>query len=102
MVEAIPRGKVASYGQCAAYAGAPNAAWQVGRLLALGLAAGGDDVPWQRVINAAGGISLPADAGGSRQRQKLLEEGVRFGPSRKVEGHFFWDPSAKSIARLFE
>lgn len=102
VVNAIPRGKVASYGQCAAYAGSPNSARQVGRLLALGLAAGGHDVPWQRVINASGGISLPPDSGGMRQRQLLQAEGVIFGPTSKVEGHFFWDPSEKSIARLFD
>lgn len=58
VVRAIPRGKVASYGQCAALAGSPNKARQVGKLLALGLAAHG--APWQRVINAGGSISLPA------------------------------------------
>ena len=58
VVRAIPRGKVASYGQCAALAGSPNKARQVGKLLALGLAAHG--APWQRVINSGGSISLPA------------------------------------------
>ena len=33
VVRAIPRGKVASYGQCAALAGSPNKARQVGKLL---------------------------------------------------------------------
>ena len=42
VVKAIPVGRVASYGQCAALAGRPNNARQVGKLLALGLAAGGD------------------------------------------------------------
>jgi alkylated DNA nucleotide flippase Atl1 len=66
VVRIIPRGKVASYGQVAAWAGSPNSARQVGKLLSIGLAAG-DEVPWQRVINASGGISLPPDAGGIRQ-----------------------------------
>jgi methylated-DNA-protein-cysteine methyltransferase-like protein len=102
VVQAIPKGSVAAYGQCAAYAGSPNGARQVGKLLALGLAAGGDDVPWQRVINASGGISLPPNAGGARQRELLQAEGVAFGSSNKVGAEFFWDPSAKAIARLFE
>jgi O6-methylguanine-DNA--protein-cysteine methyltransferase len=42
VVKAIPVGRVASYGQCAALAGRPNNARQVGKLLALGLAAGGE------------------------------------------------------------
>ncbi|KAJ1486500.1 6-O-methylguanine DNA methyltransferase [Baffinella frigidus] len=56
VVQAIPRGKVASYGQCAAMAGSPNSARQVGKLLALGLARGGA-APWQRVVNASGSVS---------------------------------------------
>ena len=101
VVKAIPKGKVAAYGQCAAYAGSPNGARQVGKLLALGLAAGGDDVPWQRVINASGGISLPPNAGGTRQRELLQAEGVAFGSASRVGAEFVWDPSAKTIARLF-
>lgn len=82
IVQAIPRGKVAAYGQCAALAGSPKNARQVGKLLATGLASGG--APWQRVINSAGAISLPAAAGGDRQRRLLSEEGVEFKPSGKA------------------
>jgi methylated-DNA-protein-cysteine methyltransferase-like protein len=36
-------------------------------------------VPWQRVINARGRISLPRRTGGYRRQKKLLEkEGVEF------------------------
>ena len=76
VVEAIPPGKVAAYGQVARYAGAPRNARQVGKLL--GTVLSGGIVPWQRVINASGRISLPADSGGDRQRRLLNAEGVRF------------------------
>ena len=75
VVQTIPRGKVASYGQCAAMAGSPNSARQVGKLLSLGLAGvwwGGTAAPWQRVVNASGGISLPPAAGGIRQPFPLV------------------------------
>jgi alkylated DNA nucleotide flippase Atl1 len=65
IVLAIPIGKVASYGQVAALAGSPKNARQVGKLLSLELGAG-DAIPWQRVINSSGGISLPPESGGSR------------------------------------
>ena len=65
IVLAIPIGKVASYGQVAALAGSPKNARQVGKLLSLQLGAG-DAIPWQRVINSSGGISLPPESGGSR------------------------------------
>jgi methylated-DNA-protein-cysteine methyltransferase-like protein len=91
IVNSIPRGKVVSYGQVAALAGRPNNARQVGKLLALGLSAPGT-VPWQRVINAAGGISLPPEAGGELQHQLLTAEGVTFGASRRVLPGTFWEP----------
>ena len=81
-VKAIPKGKVAAYGQCAALAGSPKNARQVGKLLSLGLASGG--APWQRVINSAGGISLPSAGGGDRQRRLLTEEGVQWKASGRV------------------
>jgi alkylated DNA nucleotide flippase Atl1 len=65
IVLAIPIGQVASYGQVAALAGSPKNARQVGKLLSLQLGAG-DAIPWQRVINSSGGISLPQESGGSR------------------------------------
>jgi len=96
VVTAIPEGKVASYGQCASLAGSPRNARQVGKLLSLGLAAGGS-VPWQRVINSAGSISLPPDAGGIRQRQLLVAEGIVFGSSSKVVAGSWWDPDPQDF-----
>ena len=91
VVAAIPKGKVFSYGQCAALAGAPRNARQVGKMLGEGLACG--VAPWQRVISAAGTISLPMNYGGARQRKLLEEEGVVFLPSGRVASGTFWEPS---------
>ena len=74
IVRRIPRGKVATYGQVARLAGLADAARQVGYALhALG---GASAVPWHRVINSTGRISLPPEAGGLEQRFRLLEEGI--------------------------
>ena len=81
-VESIPRGRVASYGQVAEIAGLPRRARLVGRVLAH--LPPGSEVPWQRVVNARGEISLP-DAAGARQRRLLEAEGVRFTPSGRVD-----------------
>ncbi len=101
VVAAIPRGKVAAYGQVARYAGAPRNARQVGKLLATALSGG--VVPWQRVINAAGKISLPADSGGNRQLCLLRAEGVRFKESSEacVVPEAFWSPDDVVIQSLF-
>jgi methylated-DNA-protein-cysteine methyltransferase related protein len=74
----IPPGQVATYGQIAAIVGGCTA-----RMVGYAMAAlpYGTDVPWQRVINRQGKISLRAGGnGGALQRQLLEAEGVRFNP----------------------
>jgi len=84
VVRAIPRGRVATYGQVAALAGAQGAARHVGRFLSH--LPGGTGLPWHRVVNAAGRISDPPSRGGcGREQRRLLEaEGVGFAPSGRI------------------
>lgn len=91
MVRRIPRGRVATYGQVAALAGLPGRARQVGYALhALPKATG---VPWQRVVNAAGAISLRPMSGGISQRLLLEKEGVRFDAHDRISLSLFgWRP----------
>ena len=78
IVRAIPEGRVASYGQVATLAGSPRAARAVGGVLKAHVEPA-SDVPWQRVINAAGRISFKGDTGRAWLQRSLLEaEGVRF------------------------
>ena len=73
LVREIPRGQVATYGQVAAILGYPRAARAVG--WAMRHCAPG--VPWHRVVNASGGISLRANVGSMLTQRVLLEqEGV--------------------------
>ena len=81
VVRKIPRGRVATYGQVAALAGLKGHARQVGYALhALRVSTG---VPWQRVLNAQGTISL-REAGGTSQRMLLEQEGVEFDAGGRV------------------
>ena len=81
-VRKIPRGRVATYGDIAKLAGYPGRARQVG--YALHALPQGSSVPWHRIINASGRISLPPEGGGLDQRFRLMEEGVRVDPGGKV------------------
>ena len=76
----IPRGKVATYGQIAAIVSHRGAARTVGWALH-GLTEG-TDVPWHRVINARGQISLDP---GTRQSDLLREEGVRVNAQGRID-----------------
>lgn len=77
VVSEIPPGHVLTYGEVARLAGMPKAARRVGQ--ALRRAPKKLNVPWHRVINAQGKISLPEDSSGWRRQKDMLEtEGVIF------------------------
>ncbi|MFA6909111.1 MAG: MGMT family protein [Patescibacteria group bacterium] len=76
-VRKVPRGKVATYGQIAAYIGRPRSARMVGWALHHLAKRPDPTVPWQRVLNREGVISIvnltyPAD----EQALLLRKEGV--------------------------
>ena len=72
-IKSIPRGKVATYGQLAAMAGNPRGARQVVRTLVS--QSRKENLPWHRVINARGTISLTG-AAFDEQKALLEAEGV--------------------------
>lgn len=96
LVKQIPAGKVASYGQIAALVGKPRAARQVGfALRALGL--NEQAVPWWRVVNKQGYISIDHGEAGMEkliQKENLLAEGIRFSADYTVDmSNQRWQPS---------
>lgn len=71
----IPAGKVITYGQLASLAGLPGAARLAGSVLC-GLPEK-TELPWHRVINAQGKISLSVDSAAyKKQLQRLKAEGI--------------------------
>lgn len=99
MVRRIPRGRVASYGQVAALAGLPGRA----RLTGYALHATSDHLlPWHRVVNAAGHLSLARldPSGGVTQRLRLEREGVTFDARGRVRlAVHRWTPGRRRPAR---
>ena len=83
VLRSIPRGKAASYGQVARLAGQPRGARQVARMLhALSEKQG---LPWHRVINSQGRISLPMEGPGGLQARLLRKEGVEVDMRGRVD-----------------
>jgi methylated-DNA-protein-cysteine methyltransferase-like protein len=73
----IPSGHVLTYGDVARLSGMPRYARRVSQ--AMRWAPGDMQLPWHRVINAQGRISLPKDSEDGRHQKELLErEGVVF------------------------
>jgi len=89
----IPPGRVASYGQVAEEAGLPRRHRLVGKALReLPVDSG---IPWYRVMNAQGRISLPPRSESAiLQRELLEEEGVEFRGGRVDLRRFGWLPGS--------
>jgi methylated-DNA-protein-cysteine methyltransferase related protein len=96
VIEKIPRGKVATYGQVATLAGLPGHARQAG--YALAALPNDHDLPWQRVVNARGEISRRSEPGSEGLQRALLEaEGVVFDTHGRIDlKRFLWRPRSKS------
>ena len=89
VVRSIPHGEVATYGQVAAIAGNPRAARQVVRTLKMWSRS--RNLPWHRVVNREGRISLPPGGGYEEQRGLLEAEGVAFGLDGRIDmRHHRW------------
>ena len=73
IIRSIPKGKVMTYGQIATKAGNPWGSRQVSRILHS--MSKQYQLPWRRVINSKGTISLQGE-GGFIQAEKLSSEGI--------------------------
>lgn len=91
IISKIPSGKVATYGQIAHLSGYPGYARQVG--YALNAIPDNVDVPWHRVINSKGMISIKGGGYDNIQRILLEDEGVVFNSQDRVSlTKFQWNP----------
>jgi methylated-DNA-protein-cysteine methyltransferase related protein len=81
VVEAIPRGRVATYGQVAELAGLPGGA----RVAAAAMRLAPKRLPWHRVVGkrsrSLAAIRILDPIGAALQRERLETEGVRLSPS---------------------
>ena len=88
---AIPSGQVATYGNIAAMAGNRRAARQVVRILHSSSRKAA--LPWHRVINKQGEISLGRLQGYEQQKELLEAEGVVFDQTDRIDlDRFLWVP----------
>ena len=91
IVNQIPRGKVATYGQVAQLAELPGYARYVGYTMKM--LPSGSKLPWHRVVNSQGRISFPTDSTQYQtQKQKLEAEGVVFIKGRFSLRQYQWNP----------
>lgn len=88
-VAAIPRGRVASYGEIAQRAGLPGRARLVGRVLRETPA--DTPLPWHRVLRSNGEFAFPKGSKNHREQQRRLEaEAVSVLRGRVAIARFGW------------
>jgi len=93
LIKQIPEGKVCTYGFIAGLAGNPGGARQVARILHS--CSEKDGLPWHRVVNCYGKISLRPHAGYEIQREFLEAEGIVFDLNGAIcFDSFLWMPQA--------
>lgn len=92
LIKAIPPGKVATYGQIAYLTGLYPSVRRV--VWILHSCSEKEGLPWHRVVNQKGTISLKPGAGYEKQKSRLEGEGIVF----DAKGHidldlFLWEPN---------
>lgn len=92
-VSQVPSGRVCTYGAIARLAGHPNGARWAGRVLSQ--LPQDSNLPWHRIVNSQGKISLPGPRG-DYQRELLSNEGVTFVNQRINLRHYGWNLSPSS------
>ena len=92
-VSKIPHGKIATYGQIAdliyAYGCARQVGWALRRLKLP------STIPWHRVINSKGEISMSFSRNGTDwiQKELLINEGIKFDSKIKIDiKKYLWRP----------
>ncbi|MDP8202689.1 MAG: MGMT family protein [Candidatus Tenebribacter burtonii] len=88
IIKLIPVGKVVTYGQIAQLAGNNKAARQISRILHS--SSEKYDLPWHRVINSQGKISLRPGDGFEMQKAILQSEGIQVITGRIDLKKFQW------------
>ncbi len=96
LIKSIPRGKVATYGQIASLTGFYPSVRRV--VWILHSCSKKERLPWHRVVNRRGAISLKPGAGYERQKEMLQREGIVFDERDRIDlERYRWEPDEKNF-----
>jgi len=100
LVRRIPPGKVLSYGRVAQLLGMPHGAREVGWAMVV---LRDDTVPWHRVVNAQGRVSIKGSPeAAALQRARLEAEGILFDTHDRLDmARHQWDPAPPEVDSIF-
>lgn len=96
LIKSIPRGKVATYGQIACLAGFCSSVRRV--VWILHSCSKKERLPWHRVVNQKGTISLRPGEGYELQKDMLQKEGIVFDKNDRIElDRYLWEPDEVNL-----
>ena len=91
LVDSIPKGRLATYGQIAKEAGLPRHARHVGH--ALRQLPVGSPLPWHRVVNSSGCIASRPGGSSLQQAKRLRAEGIEVSATGRIRlATYRWNP----------
>lgn len=101
VVKQVPPGHVTTYGAVAGFVSTPEGVLETtyaafgARWVGSAMARCPEDVPWHRVVNARGEVSLPEGQGREEQWERLRREGVVPGVDGRIDlgSHGWGGPS---------
>ena len=94
----MPSGRVVTYGQVATWLGSPRAARAVGYAMFNTPESLDGDVPWHRVLNVRGEVSIPRTSSShDEQIRRLAEESVPMMGGRVNMSEFRWQPDLDEL-----
>lgn len=101
LVRHIPSGKVLNYGRVAYLLGVPRGARAVGWAMSA-LKHGDRGVPWHRVVNAKGRVSIKGSPeGAAEQRARLEAEGIVFDERGYLDmEHHLWQVAPPQVEQI--
>ena len=96
LIKSIPYGKVATYGQIAYMTGLYPSVRRV--VWILHSCSEKEKLPWHRVVNRRGAISLKPGAGFEKQKKLLVAEGIVFDENDRIDlNRFLWEPDEEEV-----
>lgn len=96
LIKSIPKGKVATYGQIAHMTGFYPSVRRV--VWILHSCSDKEKLPWHRVVNSKGTISLKPGKGYEKQKSRLKKEGVLFDEKDRIDlDRHLWEPDEEDI-----
>jgi methylated-DNA-protein-cysteine methyltransferase-like protein len=96
LIKSIPKGKVATYGQIANLTGFYPSVRRV--VWILHSSSKKEGLPWHRVVNRRGTISLKPGAGYEKQKEMLKREGIVFNERGRIDlERYLWEPDEENF-----